>query len=149
MLKTLTHNEQETEAFGRFLSDQIHSGSVLCLYGELGAGKTAFVRGLAEGLGIQDPITSPTFTIIHEYDTNPPLFHLDAYRLSNGEELLEIGFEEYLGMNGIVVLEWADLVEDALPAHRLNVTITGSGEDPRTAVLEPCGTEYRKVVDLL
>lgn len=141
-------SEEETRLLGKRLAQLLPVPSLIALYGDLGAGKTALVRGIGEALGTRD-VTSPTFTIIHEYDTDPPLFHLDAYRLSDGEELLGIGFEEYLGMNGIVVLEWADLVEDALPAHRLNVTITGSGEDPRTAVLEPCGTEYRKVVDLL
>ena len=141
-------SEEETRLLGKRLAQLLPVPSLIALYGDLGAGKTALVRGIGAALGTRD-VTSPTFTIIHEYDTDPPLFHLDAYRLSDGEELLGIGFEEYLGMNGIVVLEWADLVEDALPAHRLNVTITGSGEDPRTAVLEPCGTEYRKVVDLL
>ena len=141
-------SEEETRALGRKLARLLPVPSLVALYGDLGSGKTALVRGMGEELGTGG-VTSPTFTIVHEYDTDPPLFHLDAYRLSDGEELLGIGFEEYLSRRGIVVLEWAGIVEDVLPEERLNVTLSGSGEEPRTAVIEPRGEEYGKAVDRL
>ena len=118
-------SEEETMDLGRRLAGLLPVPGMIALYGDLGAGKTALVRGIGEALGT-DGVTSPTITIVHEYETVPPLFHLDAYRLSGGEELLGIGFDDYLGRKGIVVLEWADLAEDVLPERRLDLTLVGT-----------------------
>lgn len=148
MKELMLSSEEETMNLGRKLAGLMPVPGMIALYGDLGAGKTALVRGIGEALGT-DGVTSPTFTIVHEYETVPPLFHLDAYRLSGGEELLGIGFDDYLGQDGIVVLEWADLAEDVLPEHRLDLTLAGSGAEPRRAVLEPRGEEYERVVEQL
>ncbi len=136
MLKTVTHNEQETEAFGRLLSDKILSGSVLCLYGEMGAGKTAFVRGLAEGLGIQEPVTSPTFTIVNEYHGKRDLIHFDMYRLSSADELFDIGWEDYLQRDAVLAVEWSENVEDAFDGSELVIRITKLSESEREITVE-------------
>ena len=96
MLEQITHSEYETEAFGRELAGRLKAPAVLCLYGDLGAGKTALVRGLAEGLGIRAQVSSPTFTIVNEYAGRPELIHFDMYRLQGADELFDIGWEDYL-----------------------------------------------------
>ena len=148
MKEMLLCSEEKTRELGRRLAGLLPVPSFVALYGDLGAGKTALVRGIGEALGTEE-VTSPTFTILHEYKTVPPLYHLDAYRLSDGSELLDIGFEDYLDRRGIVVLEWADQVEDVLPEDRLNLTLAGSGSEARRAVLDPHGAKYEKVVENL
>ncbi len=113
-----THSEQETEALGERLGQQVRPGMILAYEGDLGAGKTVFTRGLARGLGITDRITSPTYTIVNEYAGDIPLFHFDLYRISCPEELLDIGWEDYLDRGGVLAVEWssraAGLLDDAL-----------------------------------
>ena len=101
---------------------------------------------MGEALGVF-AITSPTFTIVHEYESVPPLLHFDAYRLADGDALMDIGFADYLRRDAILAIEWAELVEDALPAERLNVTITGSGADAREVTLSPVGERYGRMVE--
>ncbi len=106
------------------LAPRLLPGDVLGLYGDLGAGKTTFVQGLAAALGVAAPVTSPTFTLIHEHhDGRLPLFHLDAYRLPGPGALADLPFEEYLAAGGVVVIEWADRIEAALPAERLDILL--------------------------
>ncbi|MCL2618782.1 MAG: tRNA (adenosine(37)-N6)-threonylcarbamoyltransferase complex ATPase subunit type 1 TsaE [Defluviitaleaceae bacterium] len=125
-----TTSPEQTHALAARLAKSLHAGDVLCLYGGLGAGKTAFTKGLAEGLGILDTVTSPTFTIVCEYRSGRvPLFHYDVYRLGGSAGLEDTAFYDYLEGGGVVVVEWAQLVEDALgenvaPGRRVNVTIT-------------------------
>lgn len=119
-----TSSEEETKALGRQLGRCLREGDVLALTGDLGAGKTHFTMGVAESLEITDYITSPTFTIVNEYRNGRlPLFHFDAYRLGDSEELMEIGFEEYLSERGVVMVEWADVAADLFPAGTLWVRI--------------------------
>ena len=94
------------------------------MYGDLGAGKTAFVQGLAKGFNIFEPITSPTFTIVNEYDGDMPLYHFDVYRIADSDEMYEIGYEEYVDGNGVSVIEWAELIEDVLPPCRYEVVVS-------------------------
>jgi tRNA threonylcarbamoyladenosine biosynthesis protein TsaE len=101
----------------------LESGDLVALVGDLGAGKTTLTRAIAEGLGISDPVTSPTFTLIHEYRGDIPLFHLDPYRLERPEELLDLGFEEYLERDGVTVVEWAQRLGSVLPPERLGIQI--------------------------
>lgn len=114
----------ETEAIGAALACRLMSGDVIAYRGALGAGKTAFTRGLARGLGISEPVTSPTYTIVNEYlDGRLPLFHFDMYRLSDSDELFDLGWEDYLARNGVCAVEWSENVADAL-------------EDPITVTIE-------------
>ena len=109
-----TASAQETEQLGQRLGQQLKPGAVIAYSGDLGAGKTAFTRGLARGLGIEDPITSPTYTIVNEYPGTIPLFHFDMYRLTSSEDLFDIGWEDYLTRGGVIAVEWSERVEDAL-----------------------------------
>jgi len=148
-LKTLIcKTEQETEKLGRTLFKALPVPSFVALYGGLGAGKTALVRGMGAEAGTLE-VRSPTFTIVHEYETQPKLIHFDAYRLSDAEELLAIGFEDYLAQHAILVLEWAERVPEALPDERLELHLTGSGDEPREIVLIPFGARYESVVNVL
>ncbi|MEA4913829.1 MAG: tRNA (adenosine(37)-N6)-threonylcarbamoyltransferase complex ATPase subunit type 1 TsaE [Christensenella sp.] len=140
--------ERETEDLGRRLVRALPVPSFVALYGDLGAGKTALVRGMGAEVGTSE-VRSPTFTIVHEYETNPRLIHFDAYRLSDAEELFAIGFEEYLAQSAVIVLEWAERVPEALPRERLELRLAGSGEDPREIALIPLGTRYESVVNAL
>ena len=148
-LKTIVcTTEQETEDLGRRLMRALPVPSFVALYGDLGAGKTALVRGMGAEVGTSE-VRSPTFTIVHEYETNPRLIHFDAYRLSDAEELFAIGFDEYLAQRAVIVLEWAERVPEALPRERLELRLAGSGEDPREIALIPLGARYESVVNAL
>ena len=140
--------EQETEALGRRIVRALPVPSFVALYGDLGAGKTALVRGMGAEAGTNE-VRSPTFTIVHEYETKPRLIHFDAYRLGDAEELFAIGFEDYLAQDAILVLEWAERVPEALPKARLEILLSGSGDEPRTLELRPIGEQYESVVDAL
>ena len=131
-----THSEEETEALGERLAKCLRAGSVVALYGDLGAGKTAFVRGLARGLGIRGSVSSPTFTIVNEYPGRVPLFHFDMYRLKNAEELYGIGWEDYLDRNGICVTEWSERIEEALPEDAVRVRIRRLSDSERSVSIE-------------
>lgn len=130
-----THSAAETEALGERLAARLTGGEVIAYTGDLGAGKTAFTRGLARGLGITDRVTSPTFTIVNEYEGGRlPLFHFDMYRLSSSGELYDIGWEDYLARGGVCAVEWSEIVSDALEENELiRVDIKNEcGNDDRT-----------------
>ena len=140
MLEIITHNERETELFGRQLAGQLKAPVVLCLYGELGSGKTALVRGLAEGMGLKCTVSSPTFTIVNEYLGPRTLIHFDMYRLSGAEELFDIGWEDYLDRGAVCAVEWSENVEDAFDGSEIVIRFEKlSGTDRRiTAEGGPC-----------
>jgi tRNA threonylcarbamoyladenosine biosynthesis protein TsaE len=126
-----SQSHDQTQMAGERLGRALAAGDVVALVGELGAGKTAFVQGLARGLGISGRVTSPSFTIVNEHPHGRvPLFHVDLYRLSDARELEQIGFDDYFTRGGVVVIEWADRFPAALPADRLDVAIeiTGAGD---------------------
>ena len=131
-----TNSEAETEALGERLAKCLRAGAVVALYGDLGAGKTAFVRGMARGLDIRESVTSPTFTIVNEYPGDPALFHFDMYRLRSAEELYGIGWEDYLDRNGICVTEWSERIEEALPENAVRVTIQRLSDTERSVRIE-------------
>ena len=123
-MEYLSHSEAETEAIGAKLAGILTAGSVIAFRGGLGMGKTAFTRGLARGLGFSGRVTSPTFTVVNEYEGGRlPLFHFDLYRLADSEELFAIGWDEYLDRGGVCVVEWSEQAEDALPPDTIFVTI--------------------------
>lgn len=127
-----THSPAETRQLGEKLAAHLQAGDVLLLYGDLGAGKSEFTRGLARGLGIAGPIASPSFTIMNLYDDGSlPLYHFDWYRLEGSEELYEMGMDEYLGGDGIAVVEWPVRCPDAIPADHLAITISALDDDTR------------------
>lgn len=127
-------NEEETEAFGRQLSERLAAGSVVALSGDLGTGKTTLTKAIAAGLGVEEMITSPTFTIVQEYHSGRlPLYHFDVYRVSDPDELYEIGYEEYFFGSGVCVVEWADLIEDLLPPGTIEIAIA-YGESPEERI---------------
>ena len=121
-MERLSHSVEETERFGEQLAASLPPGSVVAYTGALGMGKTAFTRGLAKGLGCRGRVTSPTFTVVNEYDGKIPLFHFDMYRLGSSDELFDIGWEDYLARGGVCAVEWSENVEDALQGA-IRVTI--------------------------
>ena len=135
-MEFLTNSPAETEAVGIALGKVLQPGTILAYKGDLGAGKTAFTRGLARGLGCSDMVTSPTYTIVNEYLSGRlPLFHFDMYRLASSDDLWDIGWEDYLDRNGICAVEWSENVEEALEGA-ISVTIEKLGEDSRRITIE-------------
>ena len=123
-VRYVTNNEEETQQLGERLAGALKPGAVIAFTGDLGAGKTAFTRGLARGLGIEERVTSPTFTIVNEYEGGRlPLFHFDMYRLEDADSLFDIGWEDYLDRGGVCAVEWSEQTEDALPSNAIRVTI--------------------------
>lgn len=131
-MEYLSHSPEETEHIGEMLGRRLRPGTVVAYRGGLGMGKTAFTRGLARGLGCAGRVTSPTFTIVNEYDGATPLFHFDMYRLGSSDELFDIGWEDYLTQGGVCAVEWSERVDDAMPADTLWVDIArGTDESDR------------------
>ena len=137
-MRYVTNSEEETEALGARLAAVLTPGTVVAFTGDLGAGKTAFTRGLARGLGVTDRVTSPTFTIVNEYEGGRlPLFQFDMYRLASSEELFDIGWEDYLQRGGVCAVEWSENVSDALEEDALSVEISrGEQDGQRVIVIE-------------
>ena len=142
-MEYLSHSETETEAAGQALAAKLRPGDVVAYRGDLGAGKTAFTRGLARGLGCHGRVTSPTFTIVNEYEGPTPLFHFDLYRLGGEEELWDIGWEDYLARNGVCAVEWSEIAHGALPENTVYVTLRRrpGAEEEREILVE--GVEGR------
>ncbi len=112
------NSEKETRNLGFEMGENAKAGDIYCLKGDLGVGKTVFTKGFAEGLGVKEDITSPTFTIVNEYDSGKlPFYHFDVYRISDSEEMFDIGCDEYFFGNGVCLIEWAELIEDILPEN--------------------------------
>lgn len=123
MLKFHADSVERTVELGHILGQMLQKGDNVCLTGELGTGKTAFTGGIAKALGIDGYITSPTFTIINEYEGRLPLYHFDVYRISSADEMFETGYDEYISGSGVTVIEWAELIEGILPHDRIDVHI--------------------------
>lgn len=136
MAEYITKSEQETEDIGAQLAGRLPGGAVVAMYGELGAGKTAFVRGMARGMGIACRVSSPTFTIVNEYLGERELIHFDMYRLSDAEELFDIGWEDYLRRGAVCAVEWSENVKDAFAGEETVVTIEKLGEGQRKITIE-------------
>jgi tRNA threonylcarbamoyladenosine biosynthesis protein TsaE len=117
-------NEEETKKFGRELSEKLSPGSIIALTGDLGTGKTALTKAIAEGLGVKEMITSPTFNIVRQYDSGRlPLYHFDVYRIGDVDEMYELGYEEYFFGEGVCVIEWADIIEEIIPEDAIRIEI--------------------------
>ena len=132
----LSNNEAETEEIGARFAKDLPGGTVVAMYGDLGAGKTAFVRGMARGMGLTCRVSSPTFTIVNEYLGDRELIHFDMYRLSGADELFEIGWEDYLNRGAVCAVEWSEKVEDAFFGDEVRVTIEKLGDSQRKITIE-------------
>lgn len=143
--KITTNSEQETIELAQNIESEKFSNMIICLEGDLGSGKTVFTKGIANGLGIDENLTSPTFSIIKEYHGEYPLYHMDVYRLKG--DLSELGIQEYFYKGGIVVIEWADMVEKYLPKERLNIKIKITGENTRLFIITPVGKKYEDLCE--
>lgn len=136
-MKIETFSAEETHALGKKLGSEAKPGDVLTLVGDLGVGKTVFTQGFADGLGITEPISSPTFTIVQVYEEGRlPFYHFDVYRIGDVEEMDEVGFEDYVMGEGVSLIEWANLIEEILPQKRTEITIEKNLEE---------GFDYRKI----
>ena len=136
MQEFITTSESETEALGAKLAASLPGGSVVAMYGDLGAGKTAFVRGMARGMGLQVHVSSPTFTIVNEYLGQRELMHFDMYRLSGADELFDIGWEDYLARGAVCAVEWSENVEDAFFGDEIRVRIEKLSDTGRKITIE-------------
>ena len=135
-MQFISNSPAQTEAVGAALARILHPGTVIAYRGDLGAGKTAFTRGLARGLGVNDPVTSPTYTIVNEYlGGRMPLFHFDMYRLHSADDLWDIGWEDYLERGGVCAVEWSENVAEAMEKP-ITVTIEKTGEESRRITIE-------------
>ncbi len=148
MFSVITSNPEQTWRIGELLGARLGAGDTVCLYGDLGAGKTSFSYGIALGLDVKEQyITSPTFTFVNEYEGRVPFYHIDLYRLKDPEELESIGFEEYLDSDGVTVIEWAERAEDELPVECLSVYLSYVDEHSREVGFLAEGERYEKLLD--
>ena len=136
MAEYITENERETEELGSRFAAALPDGTVVAMYGDLGAGKTAFVRGMARGMGLDCRVSSPTFTIVNEYLGERELIHFDMYRLSGADELFDIGWEDYLSREGVCAVEWSENVPEAFDGSEIRVTIEKTDENGRKITVE-------------
>jgi len=142
-LRATTHDSLETHALGQRLGALLRAGDVVVLDGELGVGKTVLAKGIAVGLGISEPVVSPTFTVVREYDAPTPLVHVDVYRLDHVQELHDLGFDDLVGEDAVTVVEWGDRVSAVLPSDRLRVLLEpGEGDDDRVVSVDALGVSW-------
>lgn len=139
-----TYSEQKTADLAEKIAKSVEPGDVITLEGDLGAGKTAFTKGFADGLGVKRTVNSPTFTIIKEYAGRLPLYHMDVYRLEDSDE--DIGFTEYFNGDGVTVVEWAQFIEAFLPEDRLTITMSYVNDHIRLLSFQPFGDHYEQLV---
>ena len=145
-----SHSESETAAFGQRLAKLLSAGDVIALQGPLGAGKTRLVQSIAAALGCgRSFVVSPTFTLIHEYDGELPVYHVDAYRLKNSDEFLDMGGGELLSGEGVCLIEWADRIGDLMPRDHLRIDIDVTGEQSRSFRVRASGPLSQRVIDRL
>jgi tRNA threonylcarbamoyladenosine biosynthesis protein TsaE len=149
-VEIISPTPRKTEQVGSLLGEMLMSGDVIALTGELGTGKTTLVKGIARGMGIEDgEVASPSFTLVNEYTGPVPLFHVDLYRLEDEKELLGIDYEEYLKKEGVVVVEWADKIPQAVPQESLWITLRYRGVERREIVLLARGSRYEMMIEEL
>jgi tRNA threonylcarbamoyladenosine biosynthesis protein TsaE len=138
-------NQKELEEIAEKLGKLVNSGDVICMVGDLGAGKTTFIQALAIGLGVKDYVTSPTFTLINEYEGRIPLYHFDVYRINHIDEMENLGYEEYFYGDGVCAIEWADLIKDILPYDYLWIEIKITGAESRQICFIGTNDYYREI----
>lgn len=135
MQKFITKSPEETESLAEQIAKTLEGTEMIAMFGDLGAGKTAFTRGLARGLGVDDGVSSPTFALVHEYSGKYPVYHFDMYRVTSWDDLYTTGFFDYMD-NGVMVIEWSENIVDFLPEIRINITIKHLSENEREITVE-------------
>ena len=146
--KITSRSIEDTMALAENIESEKFPGMIICLDGELGSGKTVFVKGFAKSLGLEETITSPTFNIVKEYLTGEmPLYHMDVYRLEENDG--SIGFNDYFNSEGVTIIEWAELIEDKLPEERLDIVFKILDENTRVIKLVPHGQKYEDIVNFV
>ena len=148
MVKIYLEDENKTKEIGYKLGNLLTPGSEICLIGDLGAGKTTMTQSLAKALEVDDYITSPTFTIVNEYEGKMPLYHFDVYRIGSSDEMYDIGYDDYIDGEGVCIIEWANLIEDILPDEYLYIELKYK-DMSREMILNPVGEKYEKIVEEL
>lgn len=140
-MRIVTNSPAETEALGERIASCLSGGEVLALFGPMGMGKTAFTRGIARGLGVRGEVSSPTFALVHEHEGTVPLYHFDMYRVTSWDDLYSTGFFDYLESDGVLVIEWSENIEGALPENAVKITVS-SGETENQRIFEIEGLEF-------
>lgn len=143
--KIISHSELDTMELAQNIESEKFKNMVICLDGELGSGKTVFTKAFAQAMEVKDAVTSPTFTIIKEYEGDMPLYHMDVYRLDGNTD--GVGIEEYFNASGVVIIEWASTIKDILPSERLDIKFVSIGENKRSIHLIPHGKKYEEVCE--
>ncbi|MDD7183599.1 tRNA (adenosine(37)-N6)-threonylcarbamoyltransferase complex ATPase subunit type 1 TsaE [Peptostreptococcus porci] len=147
MKKIFLENEESTKKIGEIIGEKLFNGAILCLNGDLGAGKTTLTKSIAKALRIDEDITSPTFTIVNEYtEGSIPLYHFDVYRIGEADEMYDIGFDEYINSDGICIIEWSSIIRDILPKERLEINLNYSGMGREMEIIS-YGDKYKKIVE--
>lgn len=145
-MRIIVNNLKDTEKLGRIIAKCLEKGTVICLDGELGAGKTSLTQFIADEFGVKEHIVSPTFTIIKEYEGKLPFYHMDVYRIGSEDDMYELGFDEYIYSEGVTIIEWADLIRGILPQERINIKIIRIDDRKRGINIEGEGPVYEKLL---
>ena len=148
-MKIIVNNLKDTEKLGRIIAKCAEKGTVICLDGELGAGKTSLARFIAKELGVKDYIVSPTFTIIKEYEGRLPFYHMDVYRIDSEDDMYDLGYDEYIYSEGVTVIEWSKLIEGILPEERIKIEIKRINDTKREINIDGKGFIFEKLVSEL
>jgi tRNA threonylcarbamoyladenosine biosynthesis protein TsaE len=148
-LQVVSHSPLDTQTLGEQLGCVLDAGDIVCLYGELGSGKTVLSKGIAKGLGVshERAVRSPSFMLIHRYQGRLPMYHADLYRLDGPTDIADIGLRDLLGGDGVAVIEWADKLDASLPSERLEITLAHQTEETRLITIHPQGARYRQLVE--
>ncbi|MGF7059819.1 tRNA (adenosine(37)-N6)-threonylcarbamoyltransferase complex ATPase subunit type 1 TsaE [Brassicibacter mesophilus] len=148
MFKIIINSVEATEKLGENIGRLLNGGEIICMTGDLGAGKTTLSQSIAKGLDVDEYVTSPTFTIINEYEGRCPLYHFDVYRINDIDEMYDLGYEEYFYSDGVTIIEWANIIEDILPKDKLYIEIKkGSSADEREILISGYGDEYERIIE--
>lgn len=149
-MELILKNTKDTEQFGYKLGKILKGGEIICLIGDLGAGKTTMTKSIAKGLDVEEYVTSPTFTLINEYKGRVPLYHFDVYRLEEVESIYDLGFEEYFYSNGVSIIEWANKIKNVLPEDVLTIEINrGSDDEERILNIYGSGERNKSIIEEL
>ncbi len=150
MKRLISNNEENTYEIGLEIGNLLKVGDVVCLTGDLGAGKTVMIKAIAKALGVEEDVTSPTFTIIHEYTGRIPIYHFDVYRIKKLEEMEDLGYEEYFYGEGVCLVEWASEIESIIPEERLWIDIKRNvGDNSRTIDIEGSTKHFENIIEEL
>lgn len=145
-MKKYIENVEKTIELGFIIGSLLKNGDMICLDGDLGAGKTHLSKGIAKGMDIEEEITSPTFTIVQEYEGKVPLYHFDVYRILDSEEMYNVGFEDYLNKNGVIIIEWSQIIRDILPHDRLEIKMVYAPEGGRYFIFNAFGKRHEDLL---